>query len=45
MSRALYKILVDDTLRKISSGEIAVGTRFPAEAEYAESLGVSRSTL
>jgi len=45
MSRALYKILVDDILRKISSGEIVVGTRLPPEAEYAESLGVSRSTL
>jgi len=45
MSRALYKILVDDILRKIGSGEIAVGERLPPEAEYAESLGVSRSTL
>ena len=45
MSRALYKILVDDILRKISSGDILVGERLPPEAEYAESLGVSRSTL
>lgn len=45
MSRALYKVLVDDILSKISSGDIAVGDRLPPEAEYAESLGVSRSTL
>ncbi len=45
MSRALYKILVDDLLRKITAGEIAVGERLPPEAEYAEQLGVSRSTL
>lgn len=45
MSRALYKILVDEILRKISSGDIAVGERLPPEAEFAESLGVSRSTL
>ena len=45
MSRALYKILVDDILQKIASGDIAVGQRLPPEAEYAETLGVSRSTL
>jgi len=45
MSRALYKILVDDILRKIAAGDIAVGERLPPEAEYAETLGVSRSTL
>jgi len=45
MSRALYKILVDDILRKIASGDIVVGERLPPEAEYAQSLGVSRSTL
>jgi len=45
MSRALYKILADDILRQIASGNIAVGERLPPEAEYAESLGVSRSTL
>jgi len=45
MSRALYKILVDDFMRKIASGEIAVGERLPPEAEYAETLGISRSTL
>jgi len=45
MSRALYKILVDDLLQKIASGTIPVGERFPPEAEYAETLGVSRATL
>jgi len=45
MSRALYKILADDLLLKISNGEIKVGERLPPEAEYAEQLGVSRSTL
>lgn len=45
MSRALYKILVDDILRKIATGDITVGQRLPPEAQYAETLGVSRSTL
>ncbi len=45
MSRALYKILVDDLLSKLARGEIRVGERLPPEEEYAQQVGVSRSTL
>ena len=45
MSRALYKTLIDDLLKKIADGELQVGERLPPESEFAEQLGVSRSTL
>jgi len=41
----LYKQLTIDLLDKISNGTIPVGERLPPEAEYAQQLGVSRSTL
>lgn len=45
MSQALYKRLTADFLSKVQAGEIKVGDRLPPEAEYAEQLGVSRSTV
>lgn len=45
MSRALYKQLTDDILAKVGNGDIKVGERLPPEEDYAEQLGVSRSTL
>lgn len=41
----LYKQLATDLLGKINNGTIPVGERLPPEAEYAQQLGVSRSTL
>jgi len=45
MSRPLYKQLVDSFLAQIDDGSIKVGERLPPESDYAEQLGVSRSTL
>lgn len=43
--KPLYKNVVDDTLEKLSSGALKVGHRFPPEADFATSIGVSRHTL
>ena len=45
INKALYQKLVDDILDQLSSGKLKVGSRLPPEAEYAASLGVSRSTV
>ena len=44
-NKALYLKLVDDVLLKLTTSQFKVGDRLPPEAEYAASLGVSRSTL
>ena len=44
-NKPLYKIVVEQTLDQLSSGELKVGHRFPPEADYAATLGVSRFTL
>ncbi|MHA6326333.1 GntR family transcriptional regulator [Roseivivax sp. CAU 1753] len=41
----LYAQLADDILAKIRDGALKIGDRLPPEAEYAATLGVSRSTL
>jgi len=45
MNRPLYKQVTDNILNQIRSGDINVGDRLPPEEEYAEQLGISRSTL
>jgi len=45
MNQPLYQTIVDAILLSIKSGDIKVGNRFPPESDYAEQLGVSRSTL
>ena len=44
-NKSLYLKLVDDILLQLTTSQIKVGDRLPPEAEYAASLGVSRSTL
>lgn len=41
----LYTRLCDTIMGKIADGSLRVGDRLPPEAEYAATLGVSRSTL
>jgi len=41
----LYRQLVDDILAQLSTGVLKKGDRMPPEADYALSLGVSRSTV
>jgi len=43
--KPLYQQLVDDILHQLATGELKKGTRLPPEAEYAASVGVSRSTV
>lgn len=43
--KALYKQVSDQILEQISSGGLKVGDRLPPEADFADELGVSRSTL
>lgn len=42
---ALYQQVCDDILAQIEAGTLSVGAKLPPEADYAASLGVSRSTL
>lgn len=42
---ALYQRVSDDILKQVQSGALQVGDRLPPEADYAVTLGVSRSTL
>ncbi|ARM92604.1 GntR family transcriptional regulator protein (plasmid) [Rhizobium sp. CIAT894] len=44
-SRRLYRQVADQIRSMISSGELAVGQRLPAERELAEQLSVSRPTV
>ncbi|MHA7874201.1 GntR family transcriptional regulator [Roseivivax sp.] len=41
----LYSQVCEDILGQIRAGELRVGERLPPEAEYAATLGISRSTL
>ena len=42
---ALYRQVCQQILARISAGELGIGQRLPPESEYAEALGISRSTL
>lgn len=42
---ALYQQVSDSILAKVQSGVLQIGDRFPPEKQYAEELGISRSTL
>ncbi len=42
---ALYHQVSDDILKQVQTGAIKVGDKLPPEADYAASLGISRSTL
>ncbi|MFK7853114.1 MAG: GntR family transcriptional regulator [Granulosicoccus sp.] len=42
---ALYRQVCDELLLEISSGQRNVGDRLPPEAEFANEVGVSRSTI
>ena len=42
---SLTKQLMDEIIRSIETGELAVGAKMPPEAEMAETLQVSRNSL
>jgi len=42
---ALYRKVSDTILSQLQAGILRVGYKFPPEADYAEQLGISRSTL
>lgn len=42
---ALYQQVSQDILDQVQSGVLRVGDKFPPEEQYAEELGISRSTL
>lgn len=42
---ALYQQVADDILQQVQSGSLQIGDKLPPEADYAVTLGVSRSTL
>lgn len=44
-ARTVYKTILDDILNKFKTGELHGGDRLPSERQWAEQLGVSRSTL
>lgn len=45
MNQPLYQKIAESIFANIQSGALKMGQRFPPESDYAEQLGVSRSTV